>query len=575
MYPGTLSQNRIHGKGVLRFPDNSEYEGNFIGGLYNGHGRFTNTDNKLVYEGKFLNGLPHGKGVLRIRDFNVFDGEFFHGKKLVGVHVCKNSTFIGQFDKPQFRSSGKYIFNKTKTVYIGAFHKGLPHGIGQLEWNARIYSRVLTSAIPEIFKGYWKHGMKHGLGILQWNHMSIMTIWDNGLKHGSGILIARNGDIFVSQKMFEDNQFVKPRKVCLNHENHVLVEKAFRSKHLTTDQFKLTIKKLIMDSNEIPDVSPFHLPAYQIELNTIPLYKFISNVLSSKGIQSFPEQELKSTNQVIVDQYFKLHEIYLSYANFGAYNKNKTVVMNRLGLWQFLRDLGFDSTRINTTDIITVAEAKFQIIVSNQNDFREPIHFCNFLKYLLYLTTLINKGENNQNVAIQAKLPYFGYFATMFVIFLNNVVLKVVPFSKGSNVKNIIDHDENLIQFLTLCSKLPEKLTIRTAFQCMCVLKGHERISFMNNIWNPYYNTPELLKEISYEDFYQCGSTVFPNIIQNNGSLETEQTTFITNSNFNITPLELYEFFEAIVKVAIKKSKGKALITQTFETDTVLNAIHS
>lgn len=557
---GSLFRNKIHGRGVLH-SNNSKYEGIFMDGLYHGDGTFTNPDHSLVFEGQFMNGVPHGKGTLRIGDSDVFKGEFWQGKKVSGIHIYQNGIFVGQFDEHQFLKYGKYYFKESKAVYTGPFYQGFPHGIGQLDWNGSVRKDTggLATVIPEIFKGCWENGKKHGLGILLWNKMSLMTIWKNGLKHGPALLIARNGDIFVSCQMFKDDQFLNAKKLYLNQDKIVLIQRIFNTKHFDINRFNFTLQKLIKDSKEIPDVSPFHLPDHLIELNITPIYNFITNILSSKGLQSSPEQEHKSLNQVIVDQYFNLCDIYSTYASFGASNKN--YVMNRLGFWQFLRDLEFESTDINISDIITAAEIEFQIVVSNQNDFREPVYFCNFLKYLLYLTMLVNEGEKSQNCAVDVKLPYFGYFGTMFVIFLRNVLLRASPFRNGTITKKILGHDGNLMNILSLCSRLTEKMTIRTAFQCFCVLKGDESISMINNLWNPEYSTPELLKSVSFDDFYQCTRIIFPKMIQsqvlNPSSSETEP--MITNSTFNITPLEFYELFEEVVILALKKRKVEAL----------------
>lgn len=554
-----MYRNQLQGQGILTFPNNSNYEGNFEDGLYNGEGVFKNQDHQLLYKGEFKHGLPHGKGFLRNGNTNIFDGEFGYGKKISGVSSYEHGMFIGEYDDNQYRKCGKYYFTKPRTVYTGSFFKGLPHGVGQFDWNNQNDSQTLVTVITEMYKGSWKVGMKHGLGILQWNQMTLMTLWIENLKQGPGLLIARNGDIFVSYQMFKDDQYLGSKKVYLNYEKVGLVQNMLNTKHFDKDRFNLLIKDLIKKSREISDLTPFHLPDYQIELHTTPIYNFIANILSTNGLQTSPEQEFKSVNQVIVDQYFTLHEIFLTYSCFKTSNiDGRSVVMNRLGLWQFLRDLGFGSSEISISDLIFAAEKEFQIIVLNSNDFREPVYFCNFLKYLLYITMLLNETEKNQKVAIDAKPPFFGYFATMFLIFLKNVVFKVRPFTKGAIVQKILEHNVNLRKFLVLCSKLTENLTIRTTFQCLSVLKGEESITMIGSLWKSAFKTPEFFKAVSFHDLYQCAVIHFPKITHN----QSEENPLITNSTFNITPLEFYELFEAIVILALKKNKHLEVSSQ-------------
>lgn len=82
--------------------------------------------------------------------------------------------------------------------------------------------------------------------------------------------------------------------------------------------------------------------------------------------------------------------------------------------------------------ILDRAEAEFHIVVLNPNDFKEPVEFQAFLKYLLYLTLLVNEAADNLQAAIEAKPDFFGLFSTMFTIFLGNVVYTVKPFSSGT-----------------------------------------------------------------------------------------------------------------------------------------------
>ena len=52
----------MHGKGIYKWPDGSEFEGNYSNNLKEGYGEYRWTNGK-IYQGMYKNGVKHGKGV--------------------------------------------------------------------------------------------------------------------------------------------------------------------------------------------------------------------------------------------------------------------------------------------------------------------------------------------------------------------------------------------------------------------------------------------------------------------------------------------------------------------------------
>ena len=58
------------------------YEGEFLDGIKNGKGKEYNKDGILIYEGKYLNGERNGKGKEYYKDELIFEGEYLDGKEM-------------------------------------------------------------------------------------------------------------------------------------------------------------------------------------------------------------------------------------------------------------------------------------------------------------------------------------------------------------------------------------------------------------------------------------------------------------------------------------------------------------
>ena len=68
----------MHGKGIYKWPDGNQYEGQYINGIKEGYGEFRWADGR-IYRGPFEKGKQHGFGKLTVNG-RTFDAQFEKGK---------------------------------------------------------------------------------------------------------------------------------------------------------------------------------------------------------------------------------------------------------------------------------------------------------------------------------------------------------------------------------------------------------------------------------------------------------------------------------------------------------------
>lgn len=106
----------MHGKGSLRWQDGTTYEGEWRGGLQDGWGRFARLDGSLK-EGIWRAGRLTGRGG-RILDP---DGSQYEGDLVDGLPNGHGTKKEGRF------------MNRGASMYVGEWERGLRHGYGVLD----------------------------------------------------------------------------------------------------------------------------------------------------------------------------------------------------------------------------------------------------------------------------------------------------------------------------------------------------------------------------------------------------------------------------------------------------------
>jgi hypothetical protein len=118
-YSGYLKDCKKHGQGKLIFKNGSSYEGEFKDDLYDGFGRFE--DSEFIYEGYFMNNKKQGEGTEVNKKGNYkYEGEWKddfkngHGKEF----LPDMSRYEGNFVNGKKCGKGK-LYLSNGTIYDG------------------------------------------------------------------------------------------------------------------------------------------------------------------------------------------------------------------------------------------------------------------------------------------------------------------------------------------------------------------------------------------------------------------------------------------------------------------------
>ena len=145
-----LSGNCENGRGTYRYPDGSEYSGDFRNAKMHGQGTYVYAGRGEKYVGEWRNGVINGRGAYYYRSGNRYEGEWRNGRK------------SGQ---------GTYLYAGRGDKYVGEFANDEPHGQG-----------VYYYSNGDRYEGEWRNGRKHGQGVLYENGLKIVGEWRNDQK---------------------------------------------------------------------------------------------------------------------------------------------------------------------------------------------------------------------------------------------------------------------------------------------------------------------------------------------------------------------------------------------------------
>lgn len=145
-----LSGNCENGQGTYRYPDGSQYTGDFRNAKMHGQGTYVYAGRGEKYVGEWRNGVINGQGVYYYRSGNRYQGEWRNGRK------------SGQ---------GTYLYAGRGDKYVGQFANDQPNGEG-----------VYYYSNGDRYEGEWRNGRKHGQGVLYENGQRIVGEWQNDQK---------------------------------------------------------------------------------------------------------------------------------------------------------------------------------------------------------------------------------------------------------------------------------------------------------------------------------------------------------------------------------------------------------
>ena len=196
-YKGEFSEGRKNGNGVIKYKNQTRYEGTFKNDRHDGYGKLIQLDGE-IFEGEWKNGKINGNGV-RLHS---------NGDKYIGSYV--NNIRNGQ---------GHYIFINGDS-YNGNWVNGKANGLGTFKFkNGNIYEGefkdniilgkgILTMQNGDMYIGTFLNGILNGKGTFI-NNMGekFIGVFERGKKNGEGKLFDKNGKL-IKEGTWKNDVFI-------------------------------------------------------------------------------------------------------------------------------------------------------------------------------------------------------------------------------------------------------------------------------------------------------------------------------------------------------------------------------
>ena len=452
--------NVIEGRGSFKFHNRekstgmSKFCGTFLNGKLHGKGQLTNYFFK--YNGNFEADKFHGKGNLK-SGTETFDGIFKLDKKVCGKRIYSEGVFVGDFYDDETRKFGKYEF-ENGDVYCGSFDQSMFSGFGEYTWYTG------PSGVQCKYVGSWRQNYREGLGMLTVDSVTCVTLFHKNSKHGPGIVWAKNGKIYASNEMYQRDEFVSCEEIEVKQSNIKTLRKLLNMEDLQAKSFRTTLGELVEKYGKgcRQSIYPFHTCWFDLKVNHSAIWKFISTFENTNE-----DQEFISIAQTVKEFEGKFHELYLRYAQLSS--KQGRPSMTRIGLWQLMRDLELfkKGAQFNSQAILDKADREFNIFSLNSDDPFDTVSTACFVHYLMAITLHINKHHDYVlSCAINQRSKIFGLFATMFVIFLREFLVPLLPLqSFNGMISRLVQDDRTFLSnFINVIDLKWQKLSIRNVF---------------------------------------------------------------------------------------------------------------
>ena len=222
LFEGDWKFNKRNGYGVMTWPDNSRFEGEWSNDCRTKGKLFMPDHNE--YQGSFRNDKLHGIGkIIYDREGIVFEGIFENGlASSIGKLTYKNSkqVYIGEIEELKRQGIGILIDQVTHTRYEGQFEDDVPLGDGKIMYkNGDIYTGKVDKMI------------KQGPGKLEYklNRKVFYGQFDKDLREGLGYLFKPDGKVYCGQFRQDNEEGVGEYLNCTSH----AVETVYKSVDMT------------------------------------------------------------------------------------------------------------------------------------------------------------------------------------------------------------------------------------------------------------------------------------------------------------------------------------------------------
>ncbi len=239
-YVGEYQNGKIHGHGILTYPNGEKYEGEFKFQKRDGLGVTTWSKGKAKgqkYIGQYRNDKKNGQGEYTFPSGEKYKGQFqddkYNGK---GVLIFSNGDkYEGDFVDNKYNGKGMFIFSNGEK-YEGDFADGKYNGKGILVYpNGEKYEGdfvdgnysgkgILIFSNGERYEGDFLDSKYNGKGILTFpNGHKYKGDFADGKYNGKGIFTQKNG--LFKEGIWKNNKFLYSQKIKKLKKNYADVAK--------------------------------------------------------------------------------------------------------------------------------------------------------------------------------------------------------------------------------------------------------------------------------------------------------------------------------------------------------------
>jgi len=229
-YEGPFVASDIVGKGKIRWPDGSHYEGELRDGKRHGDGIFHSADGATSYRGQWYCGNRHGHGYLAFDALqsSYYEGCWLNGKKHgEGCQVWpRGNKYAGQWilGKMHGRGTMTWITANGTEQYTGLWEDSRPHGEGSHTWfvtdpsqdpgtgaaQQQQQQQQKQRQLNNRYSGQWNLGKREGVGTFYYaNGAYYRGEWKAHTREGHGRHTFEDGRAFEGS--FVNGTFADPR----------------------------------------------------------------------------------------------------------------------------------------------------------------------------------------------------------------------------------------------------------------------------------------------------------------------------------------------------------------------------
>ena len=207
---GFFIKGELFGEGKAILKTGDEYYGKFKCGKFNGHGRIDYNSfagvkekdkNYLSYEGDWVNNLRSGKGIMKWSDNSIFEGEWSEDVRVYGkLELPNDIVYEGQWKNGLFDGKGKLTLKSGNTIYCYFSEAKMANPAKIVYKNKSVYTGPIKYFI--IMNSNF---IKEGKGrLIDPIHGKYYGYFINDSKNGIGIFEYSNNDVYVGN--FVDNK---------------------------------------------------------------------------------------------------------------------------------------------------------------------------------------------------------------------------------------------------------------------------------------------------------------------------------------------------------------------------------